>query len=82
MLTAYEMVAAGLPIVINDVADLSRNIGHLSTVHIVGNSESEFERAIKFCAKNATPAQELDASAKFISQSFTWKKLSRGLVSA
>ena len=40
MLTAYEMVAAGLPIVVNDVADLRQNIGHLSTVHIVGDSEA------------------------------------------
>lgn len=82
MLTAYEMVAAGLPIVVNDVADLRQNIGHLSTVHIVGDSESEFERAIKFCANNATPGEELETSAKFVSQNFTWEKLSRGLVGA
>jgi glycosyltransferase involved in cell wall biosynthesis len=79
MLTAYEMVAAGLPVVANDVADLDKNLGGFETVSIVSNDTTSYEVIIeKFFDKLPAKASCVNAST-LIQRDFNWNKLAEKL---
>ncbi len=79
MLTAYEMVKMGLPVVCNDVADLSSNLGHLSTVSIIPNKKSEYLNLFKKIDKKRYTSKECLTSARYVSKNFSWAKLAQTL---
>lgn len=79
MLTAYEMIKMGLPIICNDVADLKMNLAHLKTVKIIPNNSVSYQEAIINLINNRFTYDDCKFASEYISRNYNWKNLANAL---
>ena len=80
MLTAYEMIKVGLPIICNDVADLKVNIGHLESVRIVENCKAGYDEALRHLDRGFIGQEVCMKSSQSVTKNFSWHKLANALI--